>query len=403
MIKHIPAHELKPGMFIHDLNCGWMEHPFLRKQFRLKNDEDITIIVSAGIHDVYIDTDRGLDVPSAPTAEEVREVGRRELLAVAGARPVERRVPHAEELARARNVRNQAHQAVSQVMQDVRLGRAVDIERIEPVVENITASILRNSGALLGLMYIKSKDDYTFLHSVAVCALMVAFSRHLGMDAGLTRQAGIGGLLHDVGKMGVPDSILNKPGRLTEAEFDIIKTHPEKGFAILQATPDIGELPLAITLQHHERYDGSGYPYKLAGEGIHRLAQMAAIVDVYDAITSRRCYHQAMQPTDALSRLLQWSKYHFNPELAQMFVRCIGIYPVGTLVRLESGRLALVTEQNPDDLLRPCVKVIYDTTRRGFLTPEIVDLARPMGAGGADAIAGHEAPAAWGIDPAKFV
>lgn len=402
MIKHIPTRELKPGMFIHDLNCGWMEHPFLRKQFKLGSDEDITTIVAAGIQDVYIDTERGLDVPSAPTAAEMQQVGQRELLAIAQARPGERRVSHEEELARARHVRNQAHQAVSQVMQDARLGRAVNIERIEPVVESITASILRNNGALLGLMHIKSKDDYTFLHSVAVCALMVAFSRHLGMDAELTRQAGIGGLLHDVGKMGVPDGILNKPGRLTEAEFDIMKRHPEKGFAILQATPDIGELPLAITLQHHERYDGSGYPYKLSGDQIHRLAQMAAIVDVYDAITSRRCYHQAIQPTDALSKMLQWSKHHFNPELMQMFVRCIGIYPVGTLVRLESERLAIVTDQNPDDLLRPSVKVIYDAAKRAYLAPETVDLARAMGAGGADAIAGHEAPEAWGIDMLRF-
>lgn len=403
MIKQIDTRELKPGMFIHDLNCGWMEHPFVRRQFKLGSDDDIAAILSAGIHDVFIDTERGLDVPSAPTVDEVREVSKRELLAIAGNRTVERRVSHEEELARASNVRNQAHQVVSQVMQDVRLGRAVNIERIEPVVECITTSILRNSGALLGLMHIKSKDDYTFLHSVAVCALMVAFSRHMGMDAEITRQAGIGGLLHDVGKMGVPDSILNKPARLTGPEIDIMRQHPEKGFAILQATPGIGELPLAIALQHHERCDGSGYPHKLAGDEIHRLAQMTAIVDVYDAITSRRVYHEAMQPTDALSKLLQWSKHHFNPELTQMFVRCIGIYPVGTLVRLESGRLAVVTEQNPDDLLRPRVKVVYDAVKRGYMLPEIVDLARGMGAGGADAIIGHEAPEAWGFDTTKFV
>jgi HD-GYP domain-containing protein (c-di-GMP phosphodiesterase class II) len=402
MIKQITSRELRPGMFIHDLNCGWMEHPFLRKQFKLESDKDIATIVRMGIREIYIDTARGLDVPSAPTEAEVRRVGAQELLALAKSQPGLQRVSHEEELSRARNVRNQAHQAVTQVMQDVRLGRAVKLERIEPVVENITGSILRNSGALLGLMHIKSKDDYTFLHSVAVCALMVAFSRHAGLDAALTRQAGIGGLLHDVGKAGIADSILNKPGRLTEEELSVMRKHPEDGFAILQATPGIGEVPLTITLQHHERVDGSGYPYNLAGDDIHRLAQMAAIVDVYDALTSRRPYHDAVQPTEALSSILQWSKLHFNPELVQMFVRCIGIYPVGTLVRLESERLALVTEQNPDDLLRPEVKVIYSTTKRSYITPEVVDLARPMGRGGADAIAGHETASAWGIETARF-
>jgi putative nucleotidyltransferase with HDIG domain len=404
MIKQIKTGQLQPGMYIHDLNCDWMSHPFVRNRFLLEDPADIGRIAAAGIHEVYIDTARGLDVADAPTAAEVRAATDREMKeAVLREPPADLKIETAVELARARNVHRQAHQMVRQVMQDVRLGKAVELERIEPVVENITASILRNSGALIGLSHIKTADEYTFLHCVSVCTLMVAFCRSLGLDAETTRQAGIGGLLHDVGKMKTPPEILNKPGRLTDEEFAIMRRHAQDGYDILLQTPGVGETPLTITIQHHERMDGSGYPNRLPGEKIAALGQMAAIVDVYDAITSDRCYHRGMAPTDALRKLFEWSKFHSNPQLVQAFTRCVGIYPVGTLVLLESGRLGVVTEQNTKNLLQPTVRVIYDSRKRCYIPPEYVDLSRKMGAGGADAIVGHEAPEKWGIEPMKFL
>ncbi|MCW5624122.1 MAG: HD-GYP domain-containing protein [Burkholderiales bacterium] len=402
MIKQITAEELRLGMFIHDLNCDWMSHPFVRSKFLLDSETDIEKIVQAGIHQIYIDTARGIDVPNAPTAEEVRAEVEQEMHAAALQPQMALRISAAEEMARARNVHKQAHQVVRQVMQDVRLGNAVHLDQIEPVVESITASILRNSGALIGLSQIKNADEYTFLHSVSVCTLMVAFCRSLKLDAETTRQAGIGGLLHDTGKMKTPLSILNKPGKLTDEEFAVIKRHPQDGYDVLLQTEGIGQTPLAITIQHHERMDGSGYPNRMPGETIDPLAQMAAIVDVYDAITADRCYHKGMQPADALRKIFEWSKFHFNPQLTQAFLRCIGIYPVATLVKLESGRLAVVMEQNETSLLQPIVRVIYDTVKRCYIPPEVVDLSRGLGAGGGDRILGHEQPETWGIDPHKF-
>jgi HD-GYP domain-containing protein (c-di-GMP phosphodiesterase class II) len=289
------------------------------------------------------------------------------------------------------------------VMQDARLGKAVELDQVQPVVQSITESILRNPGALVGLLRIKNKDDYTFLHSVSVCTLLVAFCRSVEMDGALIQQAGLGGLLHDTGKALVPDEILNKPGRLTDAEFDIIRKHPQDGHDILEKIPHIGDIPLDITLHHHERMDGSGYPHRLPGKDIGTLAQMAAIVDVYDAITSDRSYHKGMSAAEALRKIYEWSNFHFNPLHVQAFMRCVGIYPVGTLVLLESGRLGVVTEPHDTNMLAPKVKVFFSTRSNTYIQPQVVDLSKPLGMGGGDRILSHESPAQWKLDPMRFL
>ena len=281
-------------------------------------------------------------------------------------------------------------------MNDVRMGASVTLDKFEPLVEEMTDSLLRNSGALISLGALKDADDYTFQHCVSVSTLMIALCRQLGLDADTTREAALGALLHDVGKMKTPSGILNKPGKFTDAEFAIMKRHPEDGHAMLVDTPGIGAVPLAITLHHHERVDGSGYPHKLTGDTIPHAAQMAAIVDVYDAISSDRCYHQGMPPPEAVRKIFEWSRFHFNAELVQAFVRCIGIYPVGALVRLGSGRLAVVTQQNEANLLQPTVRVFFDARARRPLFPETLRLG--TGAGG-EHIVSHEDPAAWGVNP----
>lgn len=403
MIKKIPTGKLQPGMFIHDLNCSWMDHPFLRTRFLLRTASEIQRISEAGIREVYIDTEKGLDLVDAPTREEVIAVVDREMAAAAEAPPIALRHATAEEMPRASTVHRQAATVLRSMMRDVRLGRAVQVEQVEPVVEGVTASILRNSGALLSLCRIKKRDDYTFLHSVSVCALMVAFCRSLDLDAQTIRQAGIGGLLHDIGKMMVPNAILNKAGRLTDEEFAVMQKHPEEGHAILRRTPEIGDIPLEIALHHHERMDGGGYPEGLAGERIVAMSQMAAIVDVYDAITSDRCYHKGLPPTEALRRIFEWSKFHFNPRLVQAFLRCIGMYPVGALVMLESGRLGVVIEQNETHLLLPKVRVFFSAKSNSHIEPQEVDLGKPMGNGGADRIVSHETPEKWKLDPSRFM
>jgi len=403
MLKKIDSSQLRVGMAIHDLDCGWMEHPFVRARFVLTSEDEIRKIVQAGIRGVVIDCSRGLDVAEAPTLAETQAQTEKEVAEIA-ARPVKpARTTLADEMQRAVNIRRQAVGLVRTVMQDARLGKAVELDNVSPVVQNITESILRNSGALLGLLRIKTKDDYTFLHSVSVCTLLVAFCRSRGMDDETIYQAGIGGLLHDTGKALVPDHILNKAGRLTDEEFAIIRKHPRDGYEILRQTPEIGQIPLDITLHHHERRDGSGYPDRQAEGQISELAQMAAIVDVYDAITSDRCYHKGMPAADALRKIYEWSKFHFSPSLTQEFMRCVGIYPVGTMVMLESGRLGVVVEPHESNLLTPKVNVFFNTRSQTYIRPELLDLSRALGFGGGDKIVRHESPEKWRVDPNRFL
>lgn len=403
MIKKIRIDQLKVGMYVHDFNCNWLDHPFARNQLLVTSPDEVQKIREARIGDLYIDTDKGLDLAGAPTRDEVQLSLEKEMIAIAARNPAPiLRTSVAEEIGRAAKIKDDAKQVVKSVMLDARLGKAVELDRVEPVVQDITESILRNPGALTSLLRIRNKDDYTFLHSVGVCTLLVAFCRSVGMDAKTTRQAGLGGLLHDVGKSLVPDEILNKPGKLTDEEFDIVKQHPKNGHEILLKTASIGPIPLDICLHHHERMDGSGYPKRLPGPEISNLAQMAAIVDVYDAITAERCYHKAMSAAEALRKIYEWSKFHFNPELVQAFMRCVGIYPVGTLVLLQSGRLAVVTEPHESNLLAPKVNIFFSVKSNTYIKPQEVDLSKPFGMGGADKIVSHESPEKWRVDPMKF-
>ena len=356
-------------------------------------------MLATGVPSVYIDTDKGDDVHDAPTVDDVRaDVNARMLDAIVG--PAEALpVPVNEEMENARFLHERAYSVVRDIMQDGRMGKAVQVENVAALVDDITQSVVRNSGALLAMLRLKNRDDYTFMHCVSVGTLMVTFGRALGLRGEPLRQAGIGGFVHDVGKTFIPDAVLNKPGQLNDGEFRLIKRHPAMGHEILQRSSNVGAAPLDITLHHHERIDGKGYPEKLSGEGISQLARMATIVDVYDAITSERPYHHAITPTEALRKMLEWSSGHFDDVLLKKFIRCVGIYPTGTLVRMKNGWLATVTGQNSADLLRPTVRAFYCTRKREYFSPVTIDLARSS----SHSIAEDEAPELWGVNPMVYL
>lgn len=401
MIKRIDIKELRPGMFVHDLNCGNIIHPFLHTRFKLDSELEVENLVKRGVSSIYIDTCLGSDVCNAPTADEVRNGIDKALLKFAesnaGQGPAQAHISR-EDMQFARYVHQEASQTVHEIMVATRLGKSSELEQMNPVVQDIVESIFRNSAPLLQLGTIRTKDQYLFFHSVATCSLISAFAHRLKIGRDITRQIAFGAMLHDIGKTRVPEGILNKPGRLTESEFDEIKRHVTHGIEILSGMPGLTPVSLQVVAQHHERYDGSGYPAGLKGNQISQYGQMAAIVDVYDAITSDRSYHAAMAPVDAIRKLREWSEQHFNVELVEHFICCVGIYPAGTLVKLESGLLGVVSKHNPANLIRPAVRVIYDSVKQRRVAPYEVDLAERS----ADCIAGYESAKRWGIDQAEI-
>jgi putative nucleotidyltransferase with HDIG domain len=400
-IKKIGIGQLCVGMYVHDLNCSWIDHPFATNSFLVHDSKRLAIIRNLGVRELYIDTTKGTDMAGAPRQEEVpEEVGPRMVALVDGHGPEPVRTALADEITRARNLHLEANRVVHSMLQDIRLGKHIQMEQVEPLVEKVVDSIFRNQDALLPLAQLKQHDNYTFQHSVSVCALMVAFAREQRLERPLIKEIAIGALLHDVGKAKVPDEILNKPAKLTEAEFTEMKSHVVQSILILQNTPGISQIALDVAGQHHERFDGSGYPNKLGGDGISKYGRMAAIVDVYDALTSDRVYHKGMAPTAALGRLLEWSKFHFDPDLVKTYIKSVGIYPTGSLVRLESGRLGVVQEQHPDKLTQPKLLLVFHALRKHYLRPERLDLARP---GCQDRITGHEEYKRWGMDPGRWL
>lgn len=306
---------------------------------------------------------------------------------------VQPRLSAQEERERARMICRRAKAAVIVMFDNARLGKAVTAEEALPIVQEISNSLMRNADALLGLVRMKDANSYTYMHSVAVCALMVALARQIGMSEEEVREAGMAGLLHDIGKMAIPVEVLDKPGVLSDEEFALVKTHPEEGQRILLQSPKLPDVVREVCLHHHEKIDGSGYPHGLAGENISLIARMGAICDVYDAVTSTRAYKKGWCPAESVHRMAQW-KGHFDEQLFQAFVKRIGIYPVGTLVRLKSQRLGVVLEQTEKSLLTPMVKVFFSTRSMRYITPEVLNLgARPAN----DEIVCAEDVVRWGM------
>ena len=387
MLKKVPVNQLTVGMFVHGFEESWLKHPFWRSKFLIKESDTLREVQASGITHCLIDVSKGQDLqPAVIVAAPV---------AVTSA-PVEKTAKHArvlltQELQEAARLRQRSAQTMKRLFAEVRLGNAIEPSECAALVDDVVASIDRHPDALLSLARLKSADEYTYMHSVAVCALMVSLGRQLGLNDDQCREAGMAGMLHDLGKAAMPQDVLNKPGKLTPEEFDIIKTHPRRGYEMLIEGANVSDGVKDVCLHHHERYDGTGYPDKLAGENIPMLSRMGAVCDVYDAVTSDRPYKAGWDPAHALAQMATW-KGHFDTTVFQTFVKSVGIYPTGSLVRMRSGRLAVVLEQNPVALTKPRVKIFFSTKAGLPLERQVLDLAS---VNVADQIEARESPENW--------
>ncbi len=389
MLKKINVSQAILGMYVQELCGSWMDHPFWKSGFVLKDPKDLARLQASSVTELWIDTSKGLDCLEGETREEA-QVRTEQILADASSEPV--RETMTEELRRAELICRRSKDAVVSMFNEVRMGQSLNTEQTQKVIEQITDSVLRHPNALLSIVRVKEADEYTYMHSVAVGALMIALARQMGMNEAEVHEAGMAGLLHDVGKMAIDDAILNKPGSLTDEEFEQIKRHPELGVRYLQkGTEPVSRAVLEACYSHHEKMDGSGYPRGIGEGRISQLSRMAAVCDVYDALTSDRPYKAGWGPSETIQRMAQW-KGHFDPHIFQAFVRSVGIYPVGSLVRLKSGRLAVVVEQTEKSLLTPKVKVFFSSKSKVPIAREVVDLSAPRCT---DAIEAREAREDW--------
>jgi putative nucleotidyltransferase with HDIG domain len=385
-------------MFIHGFEGSWLSHPFWRRRFLLDSPEDLTALLDSEVIGVVIDTSKGLDlsVPvaaSAPSATpEYRPPSRpAPLRRAAIPKPL-----HADDFAtaEARRTVTRTKTAIRGVLDGARLGKAVETQAVIAVVDDVSEAIEKNRQAFLKVLRLKGKDEYTYLHSVAVCALMVALSRQLGLDEAQTAEMGTAGLLHDIGKMAVPLNVLNKPAKLTDEEFALMQTHPEKGFRLLEQTPELPPLALDVCRHHHEKMDGTGYPHRLKGTEISLAARMGAICDVFDALTSNRAYKAAWSPAESMTRMRDWEG-QFDPEILFAFMKSVGIFAIGMVVTLRTNRLGLVID--PGRSTRAKVVAFYSTSDNELIDPAVVTIGEELSH---DSVIAEADPAQWGVDPA---
>ena len=396
MLKCIAVADVRVGMYIHEFCGAWMDHPFWKSKFLLNSEKDLQRIKASSIGELWIDVSKGLDVEVGTVSvspEEVAAEAEAALLAAVQSPPVNLAVSMEDEVLRAAKLCERSKAAVVSMFGDARMGQALQFEQAGELVEEISDSIMRHPNALISLARLKNADEYTYMHSVAVCALMIALARNLGLNESQVREAGLAGLLHDIGKMAIPNDVLNKPGKLTDNEFATVRNHPEAGSRMLIDSKQVSALVLDVCLHHHEKVDGTGYPHRLEGEQISLYARMGAVCDVYDAITSDRPYKRGWDPAESIRKMAEW-KGHFDPVVFQAFVKTVGIYPVGSLVRLESGRIGVVLEQQAKSLLMPRVKVFFSARSKTPIPQEILDLSKLVGR---DKIVSRESAEEWGF------
>lgn len=380
-LVRVQTKDLKVGMFVHDVGRRWIGHPWPRKSKLITSENDIKQLKRYGIREVTVDLNRNRR-PWTEAVEEIREDGHEtieELPAVEN-EPVElfeeppELIPIEDEIPRAREVYFTALETAREFIIAARAGRQVNVAKVRENIEELIDSAFRNRDAALALLKLKFYDEYIFTHSLNVAVLAIGMGFHMNLTRADILNLGMGAMLHDLGKTGVPLAILNKKGRLTDEEYNTIKDHPLIGARLLEKHQEVPPQTIDMTRHHHERIDGSGYPDGLSGDELNSMLTITSLSDVYDALSSDRIYHKGLLPHEALKTIFALRDKQFNRLWIERFVQCLGIYPAGTLIQLNSGEIGVVSSINRSMLLRPVIRPIFDRFGRRATDKDFLDL-----------------------------
>jgi putative nucleotidyltransferase with HDIG domain len=391
-LKVLSIAELQPGMYVVSVHKqkgnieiktqGWARTAAVIEQLKKK-----------GVLELIVDLSKTLEQPKLEVAAPSEPVP------VSSTGRTREKVSFEQELGQANVLYQQAKGLQKKAFADIQAGRELNLQQFQDCATGFIDSVFRNQDALLCISRIREKDAYLLEHSVNVSILMTIFAKQMKFDEDLIQQLATGALLHDIGKILVPDSILNKPGKLTAEEFGEMRRHVVYSHEILQKIPGLSPISIDVAAVHHERLDGKGYPHGLAEQQISVYGRMISIVDTYDAITAQRCYKEGQTGISALKILKRESPQSFDPVLLAQFIKAIGIHPVGTLVRLSNEKLGIVIKANEQDPLRPVLKVFYNCKFKRYIEVSIVDLASTK----VDLeIEGAVMPEDFGIDMIRF-
>jgi HD-GYP domain-containing protein (c-di-GMP phosphodiesterase class II) len=357
MIKEVDISELHVGHFVVDIVK--QENQFtLMQSGHIKSDLVIKNMVTKGVQSLLIDTSKTKRVKDNTTKNSKKS-------------------PIIMDVYKAKEIFDQSKSIQKKIFSDAQNGKPLDLNPVEEITDKTIDEIFKNPDALACVINIRNTDEYLLEHSVSVSVLITIFARFLKIEKPIVQQLSVGAFLHDVGKIMVPEKILNKPGKLTDNEFTTMKTHVNHSIEIIQNTPGISELSLEVAALHHEKLNGGGYPFNIAGDEISTYGRMISICDIFDALTANRCYKDGYSHIKAFSILRSLAESnHLDQRLVNLFIKCMGVYPVGSLVELNSNKLAIVEQRNNEDPTNPKVRSFYNSKQNNYVMTEDIDLAK---------------------------
>ena len=399
-LKKIPIDSVTIGMYVEDV-VDSDNKLLISTHEAIRNDNQINRIRKRGVQYVYINLTKGANSDPESTATEsaisnispANEASRR------------REIAYYKELEGAKEAHSSAIATSRSIMNTIKAGHLPEAKVVLAAAEEMVSSIDRNSEALISLTQLKDYDDYTFTHSVNVGILTAATAKQMGYSSDEAAFAGMGGLLHDIGKMKISEALLNKQGKLSEAEYSMLKRHAVFGIEMVNSMRGIPDIAKKVVLQHHERINGKGYPFGVKAERIHEMGLVAGAIDVYDALTSERVYKSAWTPQKALAILFKGIDSEFSRDIVEIFTRQMGIYPVGSFVKLKSGAMGVVVHVDQGSLLTPKIALVIDENGKRIATSTIVDLFREQRLDGGDKFKIEVSlnPAAYNIKLADYI